>query len=244
MKYDIINPVLVRALEAHGGWERWRERIGLSSSIRLGGDLWALKGTPMAAAPLRTATDFHRQWTSMAPFGQPDWTMTWTPDRVVIENESWEPVVTREKPRSAFIGHGFDTPWDPLHLAYFSGYAMWTYHALPFILAEPGYEVREIDPIVEGGKLLRGLKARFPEGIHSHSREQLFYFDAKGLLRRHDYAVDVFGGTGAAHFLSDYVEVEGFRFATKRRVHPREKDGFIRREVELVSIDLSDFVLS
>ncbi len=62
MKYDIINPVLVHALEAHGGWERWRERIGLSSSIRLGGDLWALKGTPVASLTRRATTDIITLW--------------------------------------------------------------------------------------------------------------------------------------------------------------------------------------
>ena len=73
-------------------------------------------------------------------------------------------------------GTGYGTPWDPLHLAYFNGYAMWTYHALPFVLAEPGYGVIEIAAVEQDGQTLRGLGVRFPEGTHTHSREQRLYF--------------------------------------------------------------------
>jgi hypothetical protein len=80
-----------------------------------------LKGIKMEPTPRVATTDFHRQWTSIAPFGDPDWTMTWVPKRVVIENSSGEVIAERENPRDAFAGHLNDTPWDPLHLAYFKG---------------------------------------------------------------------------------------------------------------------------
>jgi hypothetical protein len=35
------------------------------------------------------------------------------------------------------------------------------------------------------------------------STEQTLYFDQKGLLRRHDYHVEISGGIGAAHYVSD-----------------------------------------
>jgi hypothetical protein len=244
MKHDVISPLLFTALDAHGGLERWRERVGLSSSMSISGELRRKKGMPATATPLRVTTDFHRQWTRMEHFGEADWTMIWTPERVQIENDDWEPIAVREQPRKAFEGHDFDTPWDILHLAYFSGYEMWTYNALPFVLAEPGYAVREIDPILEGGQLLRGLRARFPIGVHTHSAEQRFYFSSDGLLRRHDYDVDVVGGARAAQFLSDYVEVDGFQLPRTRRVHPRDRDGLVQRDTVLVAIDAADFSLS
>ncbi len=244
MKHEIISPLLFTALEAHGGLERWRERVGLSSTLSISGELRRMKGMAPTGTPLKVTTDFHRQWTTMEHFVRQDWTMTWVPNRVAIENDDWEPVAVREQPRAAFTGHRFDTPWDILHLAYFSGYAMWTYNALPFVLAEPGYEVREIDPIVEGGLLLRGLRARFPSDVHTHSAEQRFYFSGDGLLRRHDYEVDVLGGARAAQFLSDYVEVDGFYLPRTRRIHPRDAEGRVGRDTLLVAIDASDFALS
>ena len=63
-----------------------------------------------------------------------------------------------------------NTVWDPLHLAYFTGYAMWTYLTTPFFTAMPGFEVTEISPWQEGGESWRGLRARFPNEIASHSR--------------------------------------------------------------------------
>ena len=38
------------------------------------------------------------------------------------------------------------TSWDPLHRAYFNGYALWTYLTTPFLLAMDGHEAGEIEP--------------------------------------------------------------------------------------------------
>jgi hypothetical protein len=213
----------------------------LSCTIVTGGRLWGLKGIDMPPTPRTATTDFHRQWTSVAPFGDPGWTMTWTPGRSVIETSGGDVVAEREQPRDAFTGHGYDTPWDALHLAYFNGYAMWTDHALPFVLAEPGYRVIDVPVVIQDSETLRGLSARFPDGVHTHTQEQRFYFGANGLLRRHDYEVDVWANTLAAHFVSDYVEVGGFRLPTKRRVHPRGSDGTLRYDFDTVSVDMSDY---
>ena len=35
-----------------------------------------------------------------------------------------------------------NTPWDPLHRAYFNGEALWTYLTTPFLLAMDGVRVR------------------------------------------------------------------------------------------------------
>lgn len=238
-----INPLLAEALEAHGGIERWRAHEGLSSTIVSGGRLWGLKGIDMPPIPRVATTKFRRQWMSVTPFGDPDWTMTWVPERVVIESSAGDVIAERENPRDAFAGHGYDAPWDPLHLAYFNGYAMWSYHALPFVLAEPGYEVSEIAPVEQEGQTLRGLSVRFPKGVHTHTREQRLYFGDDLLLCRQDYEVDVWASTAAAHMVTDYVDVGGLRLPTRRRVHPRAPDGSLDHGVEIVTIDMSNYVL-
>jgi hypothetical protein len=46
--------------------------------------------------------------------------------------------------------------------------------------------------------------------IHTHCREQILYFDHKGLVRRHDYTSEVFGSWAkAAHYPSDHQSFEG-----------------------------------
>jgi hypothetical protein len=236
-----LNPLLDEALEAHGGLERWRQFEGLSSTIISGGQLWPLKGVHMIPTARRAATDFHRQWTTVTPFGEPDWTMTWTPEHVAVTDGAGTIVAERDDPRAAFAGHGFDTSWDPLHLAYFNGYAMWIYHAAPFVLSEPDHVVTDVAPVEHDGEMLRGINVRFPSAIHSHSPEQQFYFDGEGLLRRHDYVVDVWAKTPAAHFVSDYVEVEGLKLPTRRSVYLRNADGSVNRDFNAVTVELSDF---
>ena len=55
-------------------------------------------------------------------------------------------------------------------------------------------------------------------------------------------AVESHGGkTRAAHLIDAYIEVQGLRFATKRRVHLRNEDSSLQRDKVAVSIDLSDF---
>lgn len=238
-----INPLLAKALEAHGGLERWQAFSGLTSTIVSGGLLWGLKGIDMQPIPRVATTDFRRQRTSVTPFGDPDWTMTWVPEKVVIESSTKQVIAERENPRDAFTGHEYNTPWDPLHLAYFNGYAMWSYHALPFVLSQPGYGVTEIAPVVQDGKTLRVLRVRFPEGVYSHTREQRLYFGDDLLLCRQDYDVDVWASTSAAHMITDYVNVDGLRLPTKRRVHPRAPDRSFDSSVDIVTIDMSNYAL-
>ena len=75
------------------------------------------------------------------------------------------------------------------------------------------------------------------------STEQTLYFDQQGLLKRHDYDVEISGGTPAAHYVSDLKEFSGIVFPTKRRIFPRQPDGHSLPEPLLVSIDLDHFVL-
>lgn len=234
--------LLDEVLDAHGGLDRWKKYSGLASSIVTGGRLWPLKGVDLGDKPRRVKTEFTRQWMQVSPFGQPDWTMTWTPQYLKVTDASGNLIGERDDPRNAF-DRGYEAPWDPLNLAYFNGYAMWTYHAGPFIFAEPGYEVQEIDTIMHEGERLRGLAVTFPEHIHSHTRRQRFYFTDDGLLRRHDYEVDVWADTRASHFTWDHVDVNGLKFPTRRSVFARNADGTLNFDFNTVTIALSEFEL-
>lgn len=237
-----LHPLLEEALEAHGGFDRWRKFKGLASTIRTGGSLWELKGAPLIPVPRRATSEFRRQWTQVAPFGEPDWTMTWTPEHVAITAGDGTVIAERDDGREAF-DRSYDGKWDPLNLAYFNGYAMWTYHATPHVFGEPGYEARDVEPIEDAGEMLRGVAVRFPESVHSHTREQRFYFASDGLLRRHDYTVDVWADTPAAHFIHDYVDVDGLKYPTRRSVYGIREDGSLDLNFNIVTIAMSDYEL-
>ena len=78
---------------------------------------------------------------------------------------------------------------------------MWTYLNTPFLLVRLGVESEEVEPWQEGGETWCRLKVRFPADIATHSTEQTLYFDQRGLLKRHDYNVEISGGTPAAHYI-------------------------------------------
>ena len=239
---DALHPLLKVALEAHGGHDRWVKFKGIASTILTGGKLWELKGAPLIPVLRRATSEFHRQWTQVTPFGKPDWTMTWTPVHVEITAGDGSIIGARDNGREAF-DRSFDGKWDPLNLAYFNGYAMWTYHATPLVFGESGYEAHDVAPIENEGETLRGVAVRFPEGVHSHSREQRFYFGSDGLLRRHDYTVDVWADTPAAHFIFDYVDVNGLKYPSRRSVFRINPDGTLDRDFNAVTIELSNYAL-
>lgn len=239
-----MNDLLARVIDAHGGLARWKALNSLTATIVTGGGLWALKGLLQDLSPRQMTVALHAEIASVGPFGQPDWRTAFTPDRIAIETTSGTVVRERAEPRASFAGHAMNTPWDPLHRAYFNGYALWTYLTTPFFMAMPGFEVTEISSWQEGGELWRGLRARFPDYIASHSKEQDFYFGDDGLLRRHDYHVDVAGGFPAAQYVHEIMDVHGLRFPTKRRAYVRGPDLQPIRDLLMVSIDLSDFRFS
>jgi hypothetical protein len=186
---------------------------------------------------------FREQRTRTEPFGEAGSHMIYTPERVAVLTADDVIVAAQEQPRATFAGHGWRTPWTPLQLAYFNGYAMWTYYNLPFLLDEPGVESRELPPLTMDGERLRGLRVQFGPRIHTHSEQQDLYFDDAGLLRRHDYQVAVAGGGRATHLISDYLNIEGMMFPTRRRVHLRSEDGSFDATNTVVSVDLSAFEL-
>ena len=146
----------------------------------------------------------------------------------------------RFNPRESFKGHVLDTPWDRLQLAYFAGYAMWTYLNTPFLFALPGVETEELQPWQENGEAWRRLRVRFPASITTHSTEQTFYFDRQGLLKRHDYDVDILGGASAVHYVAALKDVSGIMVPTKHTMFGRQPDGSPVPTPLLVSIDISE----
>jgi hypothetical protein len=238
-----MNGLLAEVLAGHGGIDRWERYGAVCATVVSGGDLFAAKGIKADTTPRKVSMATKSERMVAMPFGNPGWKMIFVPGRVVIEDEKGAVVAERSNPRSAFAGHSYKTPWDPMHRAYFSGYALWTYLNTPFLLAMPGFEVEEIDPWIEGNETWRVLRAKFPDDIASHSSTQDFYFGPDFLLRRHDYQVDIAGSFPAAQYVYDLQEFAGFWFPTKRRAHPRNADLTAQRDRTYVWIDVAEVAL-
>ncbi|MDK4723138.1 hypothetical protein PH552_27670 [Rhizobium sp. CNPSo 3968] len=238
-------PSLVeKIIAAHGGLENWKKYTRLTAHLKQGGVLWPLKGHPGQLDETNVAVGLGDEWASHDPFTAEGKVTRFEPGLVQIKDAHGKVLEELKDPRSSFAGHTLETPWSDPQLAYFAGIAMWTYLNMPFLLATPGVETEEIGAWTENGETWQRLKVTFPASIATHSTVQTLYVDDAGLLKRHDYDVEIAGNTPGAHYIGGYKEVQGLMFPTERRIFPRQPDGKSMAEPLVVSIDLSDIRLS
>lgn len=240
----MATDLLARVLDAHGGMDTWRRFTRVEATIVSGGLMFEMKGQPQDPTPRRMAVALQREWGSVQPFGADDQRTDFTPDRIAIEKLDGAVVAELMNPEGSFEGDDLHTPWNPLQRAYFNGYALWTYLTSPFLLALPGFTVRELEPIEDDGRTLSGVQLTIPDGFVSHSTLQEFYFGPDLLLARHDYRVDIAGSFSAIQYISDFVDADGIMMPTTRRAYRCGDDGRPMFDQLMVSIDLSDYHFS
>jgi hypothetical protein len=237
-----MSELLDRAIAAHGGMPRWEQVQTCTAHLTVTGPLLAMKGVsgllgqPGGELWFRAAT--HAQRVTISPFEPTGRRGVFAPDRTAIETDDGHLIEERPNPRAHFTGHTRQTPWDDLDLLYFVGYAGWNYLTTPFLLARPDVTVAEGQPWPEVGQTWRSLRVVFPASIATHSKEQVFYFDDRGLLRRIDYAAEIAGSVPAAHYADEYREFGGIMVPTRRRVFARRPDGRPDRTKLSFAIDL------
>jgi hypothetical protein len=235
---DLLNV----AVEAHGGLARWSAVKTIDVQLSITGAIWYVKGRPdvLRDIAMRVEVDQERVVTT---FADKDVRTTFEPDRVLIEKKDGTLIENRDKPERSFTDQSPDAPWDDVDVAYFSGEALWTYLNTPFLYTRPGFVTEEIAPIEADGEKWRRLRVTFPDSVKSHTREQISCFGPDGLLRRHDYTVDILGGATGLNFALDYVNVDGIMFPRQRRVYAYEGDYQIVKEPVLVAIDMTKVTL-
>lgn len=238
-----MNELVKLAIEAHGGLERWNQYSSISAHLIQGGALWGLKGKAGVLDDVTVTVSLRKQWASHAPFGAPGVRSSFEKDRIALEDRDGAVLQELKDPRASFSGHTLETPWNDLQLAFFAGCAMWTYLNVPFVLARPDVISKELSIWNERGETWRRLEVVYPEMLEVFSKKQTLYFAENGELRRMDYGVEIVGNTPGAHYVSDYVEVSGLRFPTRRRIYPRTADGSSLAEPLVVSIDLDKVTL-
>ena len=237
-----MNDLLESAVAAHGGLDRWNQINSIAVDASITGALWHVKGKVDALKDVRFEADTKRQLLTMDYVGQ-DKQSVFEPSRVVINRRHGAVVDTRDEPERSFDGHQLETPWDDIHLAYFSGEALWTYLNMPFLYTWPGFTTEEIAPIEVDGETWRRLKVKFPEHIKSHTRQQIACFGPNGLLRRHDFTIDIIGGVTGMLYANDNRNVDGIIIPTTRRGYAWQGDYQLVPEPLLVAIDMGEITI-
>jgi hypothetical protein len=239
-----MSSLLETVIGAHGGLERWNRLDAVSARLAQSGAMWGLKGQAGVLDDTFVRANLHQERVSHHPFGAGDRRSAFSPERVAIESTDGKVLELLEQPRASFAGHTLETPWSAPQLAYFVGTAMWTYLTQPFCFVMPGFETTELEPWQDAGQdeAWRRLSVVWPSYLATHSAEQTLYIGDDGLIRRHDYDVEIAASPGV-HYFSDYRNVSGIMVPTKHRIFPRNPEGQAVDPV-VVAIDLSDIAFT
>lgn len=237
-----MKSLIDKSIDAHGGLEPWNRVRKISALAVPDGAALHLRGqAAFAKNPTRVTIETRNERTTFDPFLAPGQIGVFEPFRTAVEKPDGTVLEELMNPRESFEP---GTRWSAPQLAYFAGYALWTYLTLPFSLLNDGVQCEELAPWSEDGQIWRAVKVSFPPSYVTHSTEQVLYFDDHGFIRRHDYSVDIAAGGTAAHYLYDHQEFDGIIFPTRRRIYPRGPDEQPNKEVVIMAVDLCDFELS
>lgn len=215
----VERDALRRILDAHGGLEYWQSLSAVQVEMSAWGFLFRAKRIrPLRHAVITVDTDDPR--VVMKDFPTPGCSATLLgTHRVEIRDAGGAVLRYRDNPRQAFGPGRRWLYWDDLDFAYFSGYAMWCYLTLPFLLLSNGVSIRAFEQAPDGSTT---LTVGFDDYLPAHSPIQKLYFDQAGRLVRHDYTAEVVGSWAkAAHLCQDYQKFGGLWAPTRRRVYPR-----------------------
>ena len=83
----------------------------------------------------------------------------------------------------------------------------------------------------------------FPDHIKSHTRQQISCFGPDGLLRRHDFTIDILGGATGMLYATDYRDVDGIIIPATRRGYAWQGDYQLIPEPLLVAIDMGEITI-
>jgi len=232
-----MSNLLEFALEAHGGMKRWNEFQTLRAELSIAGAIWDVKSCPGMLTDKTFELQTRYQQISITPFSEQDLRAVFVPDCQTIETLNGEVVEMRKHPETAFANQVRATPWDKFHAAFFASEALWTYLTSPFLYTYPGFESEEIEPWEENGERWRRLRVTFPDHIVSHTKTQITHFGPDGLMRRHDYTVEILGGATGANYSTNYQDCQRLMMPMTRRIYAYDEKLQKVPEPLLVSID-------
>lgn len=210
--------VVERAVEAHGGLERWQRAARIDLELTVGGIAFTAKGRRKSAGKANMASiETGSGEVMLRPFFEhQDRVGHYTTQRLTISDkmsgDEIEGCDTASRPRSGLRALA---TWSDLDQLFFAGYALSHYYRLPFSLLDDRIALGP----VTGDSGTRRSTATFPPELYSHSPRETFHFDETGRLVRHDYTARFLApGARGAHLSMDYRMHDGLAIAGRRRV--------------------------
>jgi hypothetical protein len=237
---DATLSLLESALHASGGTDRWRQISRFTLHVSITGALLTAKCGTAQLKELAVEGSTRIQAVDITGFAGADLRALYRPDWVALEGPDGQQIERRQSTPGQFRGSLQAATWDQLQLAYYCGYLLWNYAALPFILTDPDFEIRELPESLEPSESLRRLSVVFPPRVVTHATAQTFYFDIQGHLHRVDYLAAHFGRTEIAQMFSAHQRFSGILVPTLSRLLTVGADGVPLAKAPLLDVEIFD----
>jgi hypothetical protein len=235
-----LNPLLQTVLDAHGGLRRWEQYSDFSARLELRGPLfeaagWEAKGT---LARLLLSLRTTRTLLTLAP-GKG--TILLRPNLISLLDGRGVTLATLVNPRQGPRGNGPDEN-TALRTSYDLANILRASIVSPYLYAEDGFAVEEIEPWTQAEQIWRGLAVCYPAELDTPMRKQVAYYGPTGLLRRVESEVDVMGSNHLIEDVTSYDQVGGAWIVTGKTLSiPTGKAGKL---LEVGRIQLKAALLS
>ena len=231
------------ALAAHGGSEAWLALRSVRAEMTITGAIWAAKGRPNILGHVQVAANLHEQYLVLRPSAPARWYTTFDRGSMSLFDEGGL-IERRDHPALMYAEHAASDPWSDLEVAYYATQALWTQLTLPFLYSYRGFDTTEIESRQEDGETWRRLQVQFPPAVASHSAQQVTAFGPDGLLRRHEYDVDMLSGATTVMYASDMHRFGGIAVPTRRRIYTADRNGDRVDQPLLAAIDIQRLCFS
>lgn len=228
------------ALRASGGTDLWRLTRRFTLHVSIAGALCAAKCPTAQLKELAVEGSTHIQAIDITGFAGADLRALYRPNCVALEGPDGRQLMSREASPEEFCTNLRAATWDRLQLAYYCGYLLWNYVAVPFVLADPDFESKELPRTPVRGESLRRLSVVFPARLVTHATVQTFYFDRRGLLRRLQYPAAYADGMQITQMFSAHQRFSGISLPTLSRLLTVGADGVPLAEAPLLDIEIFD----
>ena len=232
--------LLEKAVRASGGLDLWRLTRRFTLHMSITGSLCATRCGTAQLRELVVEGSTQTQALEITGFTRADLRALYRPDWVALEGHDARRLMERQGSPEALRSELQSTTWDELQLAHYCGYLIWNHITTPFILAATDFETKELRRNIARGERLRQLRVVFPARVATHAREQTFYFDREGLLRRLDYPAAHEEHTQIAQMFSGHQRFSGILVPTLFRLLSIGAEGVPLAKPSLLDVEIFD----